>query len=402
MSEWKSVNLSDIADVFPSNVDKLISSKELPVVLCNYMDVYSNRFIRKSIPFSVGSVRPSEFKRFRLRPGDVMVTKDSETPDDIGIPSVVVDEIDNMVCGYHLAIIRVDQTKNNGMFLMYALQAEKPVRYFSVMSNGITRYGLTIGALQKQQVFIPNNVTEQSKIAEILFTVDETIDKTRALIVKYQNVKTGIMQDLLRSIDTDENRVKLSTCALLLNGDRGANYPTAEDIVTEGSAFINAGHLENGKVNWQVCDYITHKKYMSLRGAKIQLGDIIYCLRGTLGKNAYVDKDNEGTVASSLVVIRPQSINSLFLYYQLNSFIEEKQRLASDNGTAQPNLSAKSVGDYTILLPSPETQVQISEQLLAADQKIQTERDYLVKLQNMKRGLMQDLLTNTVSVDTLL
>jgi len=111
-------------------------------------------------------------------------------------------------------------------------------------------------------------------------------------------------------------------------------------MVTEGLPFVNAGDLQNGKVNLSECNKITREKYNQLGGAKIQYGDILYCLRGTLGKNAFIDNFCEGTVASSLVDIRPKDICGRYLFYVLNSDIELTQRELCNEGAAQPNLSA--------------------------------------------------------------
>ena len=105
-AEWLPRKLRDVADIRVSNVDKKIHPAEVPVSLCNYMDAYSNIYITRQIEFMQGSASRAEVDRFGLRRGDVILTKDSETPDDIGIPALVADDIDNLVCGYHLALIR--------------------------------------------------------------------------------------------------------------------------------------------------------------------------------------------------------------------------------------------------------------------------------------------------------
>src|SRR5216683_1568212 len=104
--DWRRVSLRSVAEVRFSNVDKKTSPGELPVRLCNYMDVYANDYIVSGMPFMHASATKSEIARFRLQQGDVIITKDSETPDDIGIPAVVDDAAENLVCGYHLALIR--------------------------------------------------------------------------------------------------------------------------------------------------------------------------------------------------------------------------------------------------------------------------------------------------------
>lgn len=146
----------------------------------------------------------------------------------------------------------------------------------------------------------------------------------------------------------------------MFNGDRSSKYPNADDMVRDGIPFINAGDLENGTVNLMTCNRISREKYNDLGGAKLQRGDIVYCLRGTLGKNAFIDNFDEGTVASSLVVLRPKNIDGKYLYFILNSDIEYRQRIVRDEGAAQPNLSAKSVSEYIIPVPSGTEQQQIS------------------------------------------
>lgn len=152
---------------------------------------------------------------------------------------------------------------------------------------------------------------------------------------------------------------KLGQHCDMYNGDRSSKYPNDSDLVPKGIPFINAGDLVDGRVNLVSAKKITREKYNDLGGAKIKKGDIVYCLRGTLGKNAYIDDFDEGTVASSLVCIRPKDIIGRFLYYVLNSNIEYTQRIICDEGAAQPNLSAKSVSNYSIPFPCVREQEQI-------------------------------------------
>ena len=149
----------------------------------------------------------------------------------------------------------------------------------------------------------------------------------------------------------------------MFNGDRSSKYPNIQDMVSEGIPFINAGDLENGSVNLTSCNKITREKYEDLGGAKLQLGDIVYCLRGTLGKNAYIDNFTEGTVASSLVALRPKKIDGRYLFHVLNSDVEYRQRVVRDEGAAQPNLSAKSVSEYMIPIPDIDEQKKVSSYL---------------------------------------
>ena len=147
---------------------------------------------------------PSEIERFALHAGDVVITKDSETPDDIGVPAVIVEDIDGLVCGYHLALIR-PKANVHSIFLAKQLASAPTVRYFAANATGSTRFGLAIGTIEKLDVPTPPP-DEQAKIAEVLSTVDRAIEQTEALIAKQQRIKTGLMQDLLtRGIDEHGN-----------------------------------------------------------------------------------------------------------------------------------------------------------------------------------------------------
>ncbi|EBT6589948.1 restriction endonuclease subunit S, partial [Salmonella enterica] len=155
MSEWKKATLAEIADIRVSNVDKKSNQGEKPVMLCNYMDVYSNDYITRDISFMEATANIMEIAKFTVSKGDVLITKDSETPFDIGIPAVVVDDMDNLVCGYHLAQIKPDERKVDPIFLAKLLSMPKVVSYFSSLAAGSTRYGLSNKTIANTVVSLP-------------------------------------------------------------------------------------------------------------------------------------------------------------------------------------------------------------------------------------------------------
>ena len=209
MSEWIKSPLGQITDIRVSSVDKKIHKDKSLVKLCNYMNVYTNSYICKGDSFQVGSADSNEISRFLLKPDDVVITKDSETPDDIAIPSIVSESIDNLVCGYHLAILRPNQSMLDGAFLMHKFKLPEIKKYFYQVANGSTRYGLTINDIEDTCIYAPTSLAEQRKIAGILSTVDTVIEKTEATIAKYQATKAGMMQDLFtRGIDPSTGKLR--------------------------------------------------------------------------------------------------------------------------------------------------------------------------------------------------
>src|SRR5438105_6589456 len=103
--EWPASKLRSVADVRVSNVDKKFYAAETPVRRCNYRDVYANDYVTAAIDFMTASASKMEIERFGLMAGDVVITKDSETPDDIGVSAVIAEQLSGLVCGYHLALI---------------------------------------------------------------------------------------------------------------------------------------------------------------------------------------------------------------------------------------------------------------------------------------------------------
>ena len=193
---WPVCRLSDIAEVRVSNVDKKINNAEIPVKLCNYMDVYENDYLTASNDFMTASASKSEIDRFGIKAGDVIITKDSETPDDIGVPAVMVDSIESLVCGYHLALVRPRSEAINSIYLAKQLSSALVARYFSANASGSTRFGLPIDVIENSQIpTAPESM--QKKIAEIFSTIDQAIEQTERLGAKQRRVRVGLMQNLL-------------------------------------------------------------------------------------------------------------------------------------------------------------------------------------------------------------
>ena len=160
MSDWLSVSLGDIADIRFSNVDKKDAHGEVPVRLCNYLDVYRNDYITKDLAFMEATATRAEIERFHVEKGDVLLTKDSETPDDIGIPAVVIEQVEDLLCGYHLALIKPNRERVDSVFLAKLLGCKPTASYFSRLANGSTRYGLSSASIAATPVRLPSLVQE--------------------------------------------------------------------------------------------------------------------------------------------------------------------------------------------------------------------------------------------------
>ena len=163
---WTTRRVRHVCDMRVSNVDKHSKPGETPVRLCNYVEVYKSDRIRESTRFMAATASEDERIRFGLRVGDVLITKDSEQWDDIGVPALVDYESPDLVCGYHLAILRARQGLYGG-FLYQALDSHYIAAQFHVEANGVTRYGLSHGAIQSVAIPLPPP-PEQAAIVQFL------------------------------------------------------------------------------------------------------------------------------------------------------------------------------------------------------------------------------------------
>ncbi|MBN8669278.1 MAG: restriction endonuclease subunit S [Chitinophagales bacterium] len=191
---WKVKRLKYIAHANPSNIDKKSILGEEEVFLCNYMDVYKNDFITNDIDFMKATASDAQIQKFLLKMGDVLATKDSESADDIGIPALVKEDFENVVCGYHLTHIK--PTNVNGSYLFRLLQTDYVKSYFETAANGVTRYALGVDDFNDISVLVPTPA-EQTAIANYLdaktAAIDELIATKQKLIELYEEEKTALI-----------------------------------------------------------------------------------------------------------------------------------------------------------------------------------------------------------------
>ena len=175
--------LGEIATVEISGVDKKIKDGEIPVKLCNFVDVYYNWAITSDMEkeFMEATARPNEIERFKLKRGQVALTKDSETRFDIGIATYIADDFDNVILGYHNALITLNPKKLSGKYLNALLHTDYARTYFANNASGSgQRYALSVDALNNFPVpLIP--LAEQERIGDIFSSIDQKIALNRAI-----------------------------------------------------------------------------------------------------------------------------------------------------------------------------------------------------------------------------
>jgi len=197
---WDARRLRTLAAVRASGVDKNTNEDEVPVMLCNYVDVYKNDRITAAIDFMKATATPEEIRAFELKAGDVIITKDSESWDDIAIPTFVPETIPGVVCAYHLALIRPFSREIEGEFLFRAFSSDPVADQFRIAATGVTRFGLAQGAIKGAFFPLPPLEEQRAIIAHInekCAEISQAISRAEREIELMREYRTRLISDVV-------------------------------------------------------------------------------------------------------------------------------------------------------------------------------------------------------------
>lgn len=204
---WGVEKIKNLSQVKPSNVDKKTKDNEPPVLLCNYTDVYNNEFITMDLDFMKATATYDQIKKLSLNVGDIIITKDSESADDIAVPAIVTEKLENVVCGYHLAVIRPNEEKIYPKFLFRSFESDKINKQFEHGANGVTRFGLGTYPINNAYVCQPP-LSEQKEIANYLDNENSKIYKATNKIMVHTDLLEEYKTSLIHNVVTGKIDVR--------------------------------------------------------------------------------------------------------------------------------------------------------------------------------------------------
>lgn len=197
---WDVALLKHVADVRFSGVDKHSHDNETPVRLCNYTDVYKNDRITGDMDLMRATATAAEIARLTLKAGDVIFTKDSETPDDIAVPAWVPLDLPGVVCAYHLGLLRPESKRVLGEFLFHAIGSARIAQQFHVLATGVTRFALGKHDVKNAVIALPP-VEEQKAICKWIAKecqpLDETIQRAHDEIALLREYRDRLIADVV-------------------------------------------------------------------------------------------------------------------------------------------------------------------------------------------------------------
>jgi type I restriction enzyme, S subunit len=299
--------------------------------------------------------------------------------------------------------------------------------YYVLKVNEYKIMGLRVGsglpniqqkAIKSFEIQYPESKPEQTRIAEILSTADEAIGQTETLIAKYQRIKTGLMQDLLtKGIDENGNiRSKATHKFVVKNGIEvpeewevdtfslfcsiikdGTHLPPKR--VTDGIWLLGVSNIIGGEWTLTNSDtQISEEFYNQMhKNWQIEIGDVLLAIVGaTIGKVTQVPTNfPKFTLQRSVCLLRgkEKELSNDFLRLFIESLYFQRLLWNEVNVTAQPGIYLDTIGKFLIGKPRFEEQLMIVDKLSSIKETIDSLLTNLAKLQSLKTGLMQDLLS---------
>ena len=266
---------------------------------------------------------------------------------------------------------------------------------------------LTLGKLKEIPVPVPENKIEQQKIANCLSSLDEVFTAHSQKLELLKDHKKGLMQNLFpqegvkvpkyrfKEFEKDGEWIKTSVeenC--LVKGRIGYRGYTTEDIVEQGKGALVLGgkHIQNQLLRLTDPTFVSWEKYYESPEIMVEVGDIIFSQRGTLGDCAIIDKEiGPATINPSMVLLKNITCDARFLYYILiGDSIQNEVRKNRAMG-AIPMISQKQIKEFPFLIPKPKEQLKIASCLSSLDAFITAQAEKIEQLKLHKKGLMQGL-----------
>lgn len=429
-SGWGIYRLKEVAKVNLSNVDKKSYDNEKEVKLCNYVDVYYNHTITDEIDYMVATASDEQIKKLTLLKDDVILTKDSESPVDIGIPTWVSNDFPGLVCGYHLALIRPNRERISGLYLYYLLNSFGFKENLWVSAKGVTRFGISKGDIQNFPLMLPP-LKEQNSIAKYLKQKDLRID----LLIEKKEQLIKLLEQQRQSIITEavtkglNPNVKMKDSGVEWIGEIPAHWKVVKikHLTVSNKGAIKTGpfgsQLTNNDMNGKdikiynqrsVLDndfvkgqyYISSEKYNELRAFEVYPGDILITTRGTIGKAAIVPDDIECGVLHPCLIrmqLTPNLIDFKLIKTIFNetNFIKQQIELLS-NATTIEVIYSETLKNLSIVLPPKEEQEQLMiyiENILNHYNKLLSAvRLQIKKLKEYRQALIYEAVTGKIDV----
>ncbi|MCW5913454.1 MAG: restriction endonuclease subunit S [Chitinophagaceae bacterium] len=386
-----------------------------------FMNIMTNAKIDPKF-MGLVEVAPNE-RQNSVQKGDLFFTTSSETPEEVGMTSVLLEDIGecylNSFC-FGLRLFNFDDLLPE--YAPYLFRGNAVRKQIINLGQGYTRFNLPkTELLRKLKLELPSE-SEQRNIAEILTKADSIIEKTQAAIAKYKAIKQGMLQDLFtRGIDlqTGKLRPRYQDAPELYKESKLGWIPREWEEITlgeigefknginkdkaafgHGTLFVNIGDAYLERLD---CSSLNKVKVsiQEIQDYQLVHGDLIFVRSSVkpsgVGYNTIFFEFSEPVIFCGFMIRYRLYDKSDFLPAFYNSYFrfeEFRNRLMGvATVSANTNVNQVSLSQLSAIRPTTDEQIAIADRIAAINNKLQIEQAYLQKMQYIKKGLMEDLLS---------
>lgn len=406
--EWGYEELNKLVNKITDGTHKTPNYTEDGIPFLRVTDIQQSNIDWGNVKYISQEEHLELIKRCNPELGDILYSKNGT----IGIPKI----IDwNKEFSIFVSLCLIKMKKENSLiinkYLEQFLKSDSCMRQIRLRAKQGTVTNLHLEEIRELVVPIPTK-EEQEKIASILSTVDEQIDNTEKLIQKNQELKKGLMQQLLTNgightkfketeigeIPEEWDVKKVGDICEVKGGKR---LPKGYQLEDEDNAFpyIRVADMYMGGIRQDDIKYVPKDIVDKIKNYKISKDDLFISVAGTLGIVGQVPYELDGAnLTENADKLCNIQINKLYLMKVLQSNIIQSIIEAEQTKSAQPKLALTRIKEFLIPVPSDIEQVMIASILVEVDEKIEEYENKKQKLEELKKGLMQQLLTGNIRV----
>ena len=398
--ELKKYKLGDIAKIEISGVDKKSVDGETPVRLCNFVDVYRNWAITQKLSenFMIASAKETEIAKCSIHKGKVAITKDSETRDDIGIPAYIADDFDNVLLGYHCALITPNDDVLDGKYLNAFMHTRYIQKYFENNASGSEqRYTLSNETIFQIPILLPS-LEVQKAIGNLLSNIDRKIELNRQINDNLEKMAKQLYDYWFVQFDfPNENGrpYKSSGGAMVWNEKLKREIPKEWDNCTLEYYLI----IKNGRDHKHLGNGI-YPVYGS--GGEIRKVDsfiysgesILMPRKGSLNNIMYVN-DAFWSVDTMFYSEMKQPHCAKYVFYS----IKDIDFTRWDSGTGVPSMTSSTLYSILLVKPDADSLAKFDEIITPLFLMIKKNEMQIVELTKQRDDLLPLLMNGQASVN---
>jgi len=398
--ELKKYKLGDIAKIEISGVDKKSVDGETPVRLCNFVDVYRNWAIIQKLSenFMIASAKETEIAKCSIHKGQVAITKDSETRDDIGIPAYIADDFDNVLLGYHCALITPNDDVLDGKYLNAFMHTRYIQKYFENNASGSgQRYTLSNETIFQIPILLPS-LEVQKAIGNLLSNIDRKIELNRQINDNLEKMAKQLYDYWFVQFDfPNENGrpYKSSGGAMVWNEKLKREIPKEWDNCTLEYYLI----IKNGRDHKHLGNGI-YPVYGS--GGEIRKVDsfiysgesILMPRKGSLNNIMYVN-DAFWSVDTMFYSEMKQPHCAKYVFYS----IKDIDFTRWDSGTGVPSMTSSTLYSILLVKPDADSLAKFDEIITPLFLMIKKNEMQIVELTKQRDDLLPLLMNGQASVN---